>query len=100
MKEKSFEALKLELRSILETLHKDNDLTIALLTTSFLDACLSSLLRKYLKNSKTTEKLLSPSGALGSAISKLELCYCLDYITKYEYQNIQKIFEIRNLMKR
>ena len=58
-----FEQVK-ELRN---RLSKESDVGGVLISTSFLEACLASLLREHFKKSSVTEKLLNPSsGSLGS----------------------------------
>ncbi len=92
----TYQDLKKDWRIVVDAANSGSDLTAVLLISSFLDATLATYLRKHLKSCSTTDSLLGPNGALGNAISKAQLCYCLNLIEKSDFQNIQKIFEIRN----
>ena len=68
-----------------------------LISTSFLDQCLASILGNFFIKSDTAKKLLDPgSGTLGTFSARADLCYCLDLISKELYQNLRTVAEIRN----
>ncbi len=87
-----------QVRELRNRLSKESDVGGVLISTSFLEACLASLLREYLKKPSVTEKLLNPiSGSLGSFNSKCDVAYCLDLIMKTTYQDLLIIGQTRNL---
>jgi len=76
---------------------EEPDLSVVLIGSSYLDACLGALLKQFLRDGSITEKLLdSRSGALGSFTARSDLCYCLKLISKEIYQDLITIAEIRN----
>ena len=81
-----------QVKELRKQLWKESDVGAVLLSTSFLEACLASLLRAHLKKSDVTEKLLySTSGTLASFSSKCDLAYCLSLILKTTYQDLLSI---------
>ena len=77
-------------------LNNESDLAVILISSSFIDACLLSLLEKKLLKSNTTDRLLGNSGILGSLRSRADLCYVLGLLPKQHYNDIVEIAEIRN----
>ncbi|MEW7988356.1 MAG: hypothetical protein AB2799_21405 [Candidatus Thiodiazotropha sp.] len=56
-----------QVKELRERLIKESDVGGVLISTSFLEACLASMLQAYLKKSSVTEKLLNPiSGTIGN----------------------------------
>lgn len=80
-------------------LAKESDLAAVLIGTSFLDLCLENLLRsKFRKDCTTVDELLNPNeGILGNIAGRAKIAYCLDLISKSDYQDLLAILEIRNL---
>lgn len=76
---------------------EEPDLSVVLIGSSYLDACLGALLKRHFRDGSTTDNLLNPtSGAVGSFAVRSDLCYCLNLISKEMYQDIKYIAEIRN----
>jgi DNA-binding MltR family transcriptional regulator len=91
------ERLSEETQALFNVLNDEPDLAVILVATSFLDACLGSILERKLIRSSVTEKLLDPrSGALGTYSSRANVCYALGLINKALYQDLMIIGEIRN----
>lgn len=87
-----------QVKELRERLIKESDVGGVLISTSFLEACLASMLQAYLKKSSVTEKLLNPiSGTIGNYSSKCDVAYCLDLILKTTYQDLVIIGQTRNL---
>lgn len=87
-----------QVKELRKRLWKESDVGGVLLSTSFLEACLASLLRAHLKKSGVTEKLLDPtSGTLASFSSKCDVAYCLSLIVKTTYQDLLIIGQTRNI---
>jgi DNA-binding MltR family transcriptional regulator len=82
---------------LLDVLNNENDLSVILVGTSFLDASLSSILERKFICSKVASKVLdSRKGALGSFAARADICYLLGVIGKALYGDLLKIGEIRN----
>lgn len=87
-----------QVKELEKRLSKESDVGGVLISTSFLEACLASLLQEHFKKSSVTEKLLNPtSGTLGSFSSKCDVAYCLDLIVKTTYRDLSIIGQTRNL---
>jgi|GEM_PF-3366672 len=81
-----------------EAINEGTDLACVLISTSFLDQCLASLLEKYFIVSKTAQHLLDYRyGAIGALSTRNDLSYCLGLISKRLYQNIKDAGNIRNV---
>jgi hypothetical protein len=79
-----------------DVLTHGDEISCALVGASFVDHCLASLIQTHLANSGVTERLLQPSGALGSFGARRMLCYSLKLITKESFQELEIIGDIRN----
>jgi DNA-binding MltR family transcriptional regulator len=90
------EQLSAESQQMLDVLNNDSDLEAVLVATSFLDACLGSILNRQFIDSRVSKKLLEPSGALGNYSARADVCYALGLIQKPLHADLQKIAEIRN----
>ncbi|MBV2138605.1 MAG: hypothetical protein KUF79_17495 [Candidatus Thiodiazotropha sp. (ex Ctena orbiculata)] len=87
-----------QIKDLSTRLSKESDLGGVLISTSFLDACLTSLLHAHFRKSSVADKLLNPtSGTLGNYSSKCDVAYCLDLILKTTYQDLVIIGQTRNL---
>ncbi|MCG8343664.1 MAG: MltR family transcriptional regulator [Chlorobiales bacterium] len=87
------ERLSKETQHLFNVLNEEKDLSVILVASSFLDACLGSILKRKLKRSSISEKLLDSSGVLSA---RADLSYTLNLISKPLYQDLIKIAEIRN----
>lgn len=91
------EQLSAESQQWFDVLNDESDLAVILVASSFLDACLGSILNRKLIDSSVSKKLLDPrNGALGTYSSRADACYALGLIQKSLYKDLQKIAEIRN----
>ena len=81
----------------LKTLEKESDLACVLIGTAGIDDRLESILRKYLKEGKTANRLFRDTGPLGSLRAKVEFCYLLNIIDDRMHQTLLLLVEIRNL---
>jgi len=90
------ESLSKETRHLFNVLNEEKDLAVMLVASSFIDACLGSILKRRLKQSSVSEKLLDSSGMLGTYSARADLSYALSLISKPLYQDLIKIAEIRN----
>ncbi|MHB1110239.1 MAG: MltR family transcriptional regulator [Devosia sp.] len=91
------EALSRETSALYKVLNGEkNDLAVILIATSFLDACLMTLLENKLLKSDVTNKLLSHRGALGNFMARADVAYVLGLITKSWYADLQVLAGIRN----
>ena len=87
-----------QVKELRKRLSKESDVGGVLISTSFLEACLASLLRVHFVKSSVTEKLLNPtSGTLGTFSSKCDVAYCLNLILKETYQDLAIIGQTRNI---
>ena len=77
-------------------LNEENDLPLILISTSYIDACLASILERKLIKSSITQKLLGPNGPIGGISVRADLSYSLGVIEKSLYQDLLIIMRIRN----
>jgi DNA-binding MltR family transcriptional regulator len=85
-----------ETRQLFDVLNDQSDLACVLIGTAFLDAALGALIAGKLSESSVSDKLLGPSGALGTFNARTDIAYCLRLITKKRYQDLCVISYIRN----
>lgn len=96
---KSTEALEEDTNAFFDMLNKESDFSIIVVSTSYLDACLSVLLQSYMLKSDVSEQLLdSRYGALGSFAVRSQVAYVMELIPKAIYQDLKQLAEIRNLL--
>lgn len=82
---------------VFDVLNEEQDLAVVLIGTSWLDACLESVLRAYFVESSISEKLLDPrSGALGTFGARMDAAYVLGLISPRTYTDLTRVAEIRN----
>lgn len=80
-----------------KAINEGSDLACVLISTSYLDQCLATLLGKYFIVGKTSQRILDHRyGVIGSFSSRNDLAYCLGLISKKIYQNIKIAGDIRN----
>ncbi len=80
-----------EVEDIYNLLSESSPLASVVLCISFIDKYLDISLRKRFIKSKTTDKILQNSFKF-----KCDLAYCLNLISKIEYQDLNTLGEIRN----
>ncbi len=91
------EHLSGDIQKLLDVLNKEPDLSAILVATSYIDACLGSILeRKFIESSISRQLLDGRSGALGTFAARSDICYVLGLIDKSLYKDLIKIAEIRN----
>ncbi len=84
-------------QSILDVLNTETELACVLIGTSYIDQCLSEILREYfIAKSKTVNKILDSRGLLGTISAKIDLAYSLGLISKPVKCDLDIIIEIRN----
>lgn len=91
------QTLAQESQTLYDVLNNEADLACVLISVSYLDYALASLLKHFFIESSIAEKILNPPrGALSTFASRTDLAYCLGLIPKGLYQNLEKFGEIRN----
>jgi hypothetical protein len=90
------EHLSEDIKKLFDVMRNESDLPLILVAASYLDACLASILKRKLKESSVTNKLLEVNGPLGSFSTRSDLCYSLGLIPKKLYQDLQIIAQMRN----
>lgn len=94
----AIETLSRESQGLYDAVNDERDLPCVLISTSFLDQCLASMLERFFINSSTAKSMLDPrGGSLGTFLARADLCYCLGLIPKGLFQNLRTVGEIRNL---
>jgi DNA-binding MltR family transcriptional regulator len=77
--------------------YEDNDRAIVIVGLAFIEDLLLHILENFFPdNSKTVEKLLGYTGALGTVNSKINLLYSLGFIDKIIMQDLNNVAQIRN----
>jgi DNA-binding MltR family transcriptional regulator len=93
----AIEALSEKSQALYDVLNNEGDLSCVLISTSYLDQCLASLLERFLIKSSISKNLLDPRyGTLGTFSARVDLCYCLGLVPKGLFQNLRTLSEIRN----
>lgn len=90
------EQLSEETRGLFELLNHETDLAVILIATSFMDACLKSILENHFLEGSTSERLLGHAGIAGTFSARSDLCYVLGLISKGWYNDLRKFGDIRN----
>jgi DNA-binding MltR family transcriptional regulator len=77
--------------------YEDNDRAIVIVGLAFIEDLLLNILESFFpNNSKTVEKLIGFTGALGTVNSKINMIYSLGFIDKVIKQDLEKVVQIRN----
>lgn len=84
--------------TLMDTFNEGTDLACVLISASYLDSALGSLLERYLASGKTTSRLLDAEGVLGSLQQRADMAYALGLIAKAHYQNSCRIAQVRNMI--
>ena len=79
---------------LIKILNKKPALECILVSVSFLDNCLTSLLEQYLIQPKIINELFA--GPLQGFSNKTKLCYCLSLIDQETFNDLKTIGKIRN----
>jgi DNA-binding MltR family transcriptional regulator len=91
------EALSADTQKLFDVLNNEPDFSVIVVSCAYVDACLGSILAKYLLESSISSKLLDVrSGALGSFAARSDVCYSLGLISKNIYQDLLVLGELRN----
>lgn len=91
------EALSADTQKFYDVLNDEPDFSVVVVSCAYLDACLGSILEKYLLQSDVSAKLLDAgSGALGMFSARSDACYALGLISKRIYQDLLVLANIRN----
>lgn len=70
-------------RDLHEVINDGSDLACVLISASYLDKCLASMLQQYFIKSSVAKNVLNErGGALGTFSSRTDVSYCLGLITK------------------
>jgi len=86
----------------LATLKGESDRGCVLVAAAFLDEALELLLRSRMRSEpkvvkQSIDPLLTGIGPLKSFWARTELCRALDLLTEWEYEDLKKIRDLRNL---
>ena len=81
----------------LKTLENEDDLPCVLIGTTAIDERLESILRKYLREDKTANRLFKDTGPLGSLRGKADFCYLLNIVDNRMHRTLLLLVEIRDL---
>ena len=92
------EQLSTEVSELIRVLNKETDLNVMLIGGNFLDACAQSVLANSFIEGRTSDRMLSHTGALGTFSARISLCYILGIISKGLFQDLTKLAEIRNVV--
>lgn len=81
---------------LLETLRSESDVGAALIGVGYLDALLAAALAVRFRPGKTSERLLGPTGPLGTFSARAALAYSLRLIDKAGFKDLNTLAELRN----
>lgn len=93
------DALNLSLDEFFRAINHQNHLACVLVTTSYLELCLSSLLRRYfVETSSTADEIFDykTNGVLTDISARSKMAYCLGLISSEIFTNLNEIGNIRN----
>ena len=77
------EVLSGETAAFFEAINNGTDLACVLISTSYLDQCVATMLQKHFVKCSTAEGLLDPQGgAIGVYATRAKLAYCLGLFPK------------------
>jgi mannitol operon repressor len=86
-----------DLASFVQELQAETDRGLPLVGAALIDEKLHKTLEFFFIDGKSTKRLLNePNAPLGTFSAKIEACYSLGLIDKFEYQEIGLIRKIRN----
>jgi DNA-binding MltR family transcriptional regulator len=90
------EKLSADTQAFFDTLNGTSDLAMVVVTASYLDASLASLLQRYLAKGSAAGRLLDVRGPVGTMSARLDLAHALRLIDKPLFRALAKVIEIRN----
>ena len=90
-KQPDLSTLCADVRRFHDVINKESDLAVVLISSSFLDETLRSLLKAHLRKAKVTDRLLDTTFA-----RKVDLAFSLKLIEKKEHSALKQIGKIRN----
>lgn len=90
------EDLSPQVQDLCNVLNDADDLACVLISVSFLDECLASMLAQHLVASKKLKAVLSPSRWLGTYGARVDLAYLVGLIPKGLFKNLVAVGEVRN----
>jgi len=93
------DALSGNIKDFIDAINHQNDLACALVTTSYLEQCLATLLGQYfIQGSSTVQTLFdyTQQGILTEISSRSKFSYCLGLIGDKLFANLTTIGNIRN----
>ena len=91
------ETLSADTQVFFDVLNNEPDFSVVVVSCAYLDACLGSILERYLLQSTVSTKLLDArTGALGTLTARSDACYALGLISKQIYQDLRVLAELRN----
>jgi DNA-binding MltR family transcriptional regulator len=86
---------------LFESLSKESDRGVVLTSASFLDEALEVLLRERFsirqpKSKSSMKPLFQPFGPLSTFSGKITICYAIDLIGKWMYEDLEIVRKLRN----
>jgi DNA-binding MltR family transcriptional regulator len=90
------EHLSKDVRNFFDVLDGEEDLPAILVASSYIDASLASVLKRKLRESSVSDRLLDTNSRFGSISSRTDLCFSLGLIEKKLYQDLILISRIRD----
>jgi DNA-binding MltR family transcriptional regulator len=91
------ETLSADTQALYDVVNDEPDFSVVVVSCAYVDACLGSILEKYLIQSTVASKLLDARhGALGTFSARSDACYSLGLISKPVYQDLLVLAELRN----
>jgi len=86
---------------LFETLSKESDRGVVLISASFLDEALEALLRarfsiRYPKSKSSINTLFDTFGPLHFFSAKVKICYAMDLIGEWMYRDLEIVRKLRN----
>lgn len=89
--------LETDARELMDVLERESDLATVLISASYLDVAVASVLRKVFCDDQISEKLIeSPSAALGGFSARTSLAYAIGLIRPEVRDDLLTIAKIRN----
>jgi DNA-binding MltR family transcriptional regulator len=90
------EHLSKDVQNFFDVLNEEADLPAILVASSYIDACLASILKKKLRESSVPHRLLDINGPSASISSRADVCYLLGLVENKLHQDLILISRIRD----
>jgi len=86
---------------LFETLSKESDRGVVLISAAFLEEALEALLRarfsiRHPKSKSSIKPLFDSSGPLSTFSAKIKICYAMDLMGKWMYEDLEIVRKVRN----